>query len=64
MVWLWRRGRRAPDQGTWSQGDGIFGEDNEGTRVIETGKGIQSRELKEERVTKNKVYQLHTFVSI
>lgn len=54
---------RAPDQGTWSQGDGICGEDKEWTRVIETGKGIRSRELTEERVTESKASSAAHFCS-
>lgn len=54
---------RAPDQGTWSQGDGICGEDDEWTRVIETGQGIRSREPTEERVTENKVLSASHFRS-
>lgn len=54
---------RAPDQGTWSQGDGICGEDKEWTRVIETGRGTRSRELTEERVTESKVSSAAHFCS-
>lgn len=33
-------------------------------RVTKIGRGIWSRELKEEKVVKSEIYQLHDFVSI
>lgn len=55
---------RVSDQGTQSQGDGKFGEGEGGAKGDRDRERNLERELKDERVTKTKLYQLHNFVSV